>query len=82
VEDESGHVGSPADVVKKIETLRSNLARRGYRQDNVRSMPVTNTKKNVLYHLVFVSKDEQGSKIWNSITRTDSRGQRDFFHGS
>jgi three-Cys-motif partner protein len=72
-------VTSPSDVTRHIDTLRTNLAQHGYTADQVRSMPVKNTKNNVLYHLVFVSKHSKGNAIWQSITKRDSRGQGSLF---
>ncbi len=41
-------------------------------------MPIKNDKNNVLYHLVLASKHDRGDQIWQSITRTDGKGQRSF----
>lgn len=72
-------VTAPRDVPGMIQQLRSNLEPLGYTGDQVRSMAVKNSRKATLYHLVFVSKDARGNAIWQSITKTDSRGQRSLF---
>jgi len=72
-------VTTPRDVPGLIQELRKNLEPLGYTKEQVRSMAVKNHKKAILYHLVFVSKDKRGNAIWQSITKTDSRGQRSLF---
>jgi three-Cys-motif partner protein len=78
-DDERASVESPEDVVAKIETLREQLATFGYQNDQIRSMPVKNSKNAVLYHLVFASKDPKGNQIWKSIIRRESSGQVNLF---
>jgi three-Cys-motif partner protein len=78
-DDERAVVGSPEDVVAKIATLRQQLAPFGYQDDQIRSMPVKNSKHAVLYHLVFASKDPKGNQIWKSIIRRESSGQGNLF---
>jgi len=70
---------SPDDVVAEIAALRRELEQFGYLNEQVRSMPVTNTKHVILYHLVFASKNSKGNEIWESITKTESGGQRSWF---
>lgn len=69
----------PKDVPRLIEVMKVALAPHGYRSENVRSIPVTNNQKAVLYHLVFASKDALGDKIWKSITDRTASGQRELF---
>jgi three-Cys-motif partner protein len=70
---------SPGDVVGQIEDLRKRLEPFGYRNEQVRDMAVRNSKHNILYHLVFASKDPKGNKIWKDITKNESSGQRNLF---
>jgi three-Cys-motif partner protein len=70
---------SPEDVVAEIAGLRRELEQFGYLNEQVRSMPVTNTRHVILYHLVFASKNPKGNEIWDSITKTESGGQRSLF---
>jgi hypothetical protein len=78
-DDERAVVGSPEDAVAKIATLKERLVQFGYQNEEVRSMEVKNSKRAVLYHLVFASKDFTGNQIWNSIARRESSGQRNLF---
>jgi hypothetical protein len=78
-DDERAVVGSPEDAVAKIDRLKERLVEFGYQNEQVRSMPVTNSKNVVLYHLVFASKNSKGNQIWKSITQTESSGQRNLF---
>lgn len=66
------------DVVALIDVLREQLGQFGYTQDKLRSLPVENRQRAVLYHLVYATKDKLGGKIWQSIARTDAKGQRSF----
>jgi hypothetical protein len=70
---------SPDEVVAEIPALRKELEQFGYLNEQVRSMAVRNTTNVLLYHLVFASKNRKGNKIWDSITKTDSSGQRSLF---
>lgn len=63
------------EAVKLIGVLREQLKPYGYTQGTVRSVPITSGGR-VLYHLVFATKEPLGDKIWNSIARTTSKGQR------
>jgi three-Cys-motif partner protein len=74
-------VKSSEDVPKLIDYLRSSLASIGYTGDSVRSLPVENSKDNVLYHLVFATKHELGNNIWQSVARITPRGDREFDFG-
>jgi three-Cys-motif partner protein len=76
---EEDRIRTPADVVRRIETLRTNLAAFGYTGEQVRSMAIKNNKKNVLYHLVFASKNRRGDAIWNDIVKRESGGQGNLF---
>lgn len=78
-DDERASVENPEDAVAKIKTLREQLAQFGYQDDQVRSMPVKNSKNAVLYHLVFASKNSKGYQIWKSIIRNESSGQGNLF---
>lgn len=68
----------PQQVVELIDVLRAQLGKFGYQQEKVRSLAVENRQHNVLYHLVFATKDRLGNKIWESIARTSAKGQRSF----
>jgi three-Cys-motif partner protein len=71
-------IREPRHVTKAIEVLREQLKKFGYTGENVRSVEVKNSSGGVLYHLVYVSKDKLGDKIWESIVKT-LRGQRSLF---
>jgi three-Cys-motif partner protein len=72
-------IRTPSDVVKRIETLRTSLGAFGYTGEQVRSIAIKNNKKNVLYHLVFASKNSRGDAIWNDIVKRESDGQGNLF---
>ena len=74
-----GKITEASDVVQLINVLREQLRPLGYRDVKLDSMPIKNDKNNVLYHLVFASKHDRADRIWQSITRTDGRGQRSMF---
>lgn len=65
------------DAVRLIDVLREQLVSLGYEDQAVRSLPITNSQNGLLYHLMFASKDQLGSKIWDSLSR-HSRSQRGF----
>ena len=67
------------DVPKLVDHLRNSLGKQGYSDENVRSIPIKNTKEGLLYHLVFATKDRLGNKIWNSIVSIEHTGQRNLF---
>ncbi len=71
-------VRSTKEVSRLIEYFRNGLIDLGYDESCVRCIPVTNRRNVVLYHLVFASKRDLGTRIWNSIARSDPTGQRDF----
>jgi three-Cys-motif partner protein len=73
-----GRITEASDVVQLIDVLREQLQPLGYTDVKLNSMPIKNDKNNVLYHLVFASKHDRGDQIWQSITRTDGKGQRSF----
>ena len=75
-------VKSSEDVPKLIDYLRESLGSIGYTGDRVRSLPVENSKDNVLYHLVFATKHKLGNKIWQSVASVTPRGDREFDFGS
>jgi len=54
------------------EGLRSNIA------NELPAVSVKNTRNVSLYILILASKHELGQKIWNSIIKIDSKGQRSF----
>lgn len=56
-----------------IETLRKQLVPYGYTGQDVRSLDLENSKEGTLYHLVFVSKDKLGDKIWQSVAKARGR---------
>ncbi len=68
-------VTRPQDAVRLIIVLYEQLAHFGYTRDHVRVAEIK-TKGHVLYHLVFATKVPLGNKIWQSIVRTDAKGQR------
>jgi hypothetical protein len=67
-----------SDVVQLINVMREQLRPLGYTDVKLDSMPIKNDRNNVLYHLVFASKHDRGDQIWQSISRTDGKGQRAF----
>jgi len=69
-------VRKPSDTVKAIAELRASLEKLGYTGFETRTAPITNSKNVLLYHLVYVSKDEKGDEIWNSVVRTTATRQR------
>jgi len=71
-------VGKAQDAVDLIDVLREQLGQFGYTQDKLRSLPVENRQRAVLYHLVYATKDGLGNKVWQSIARTDAKGQKGF----
>jgi three-Cys-motif partner protein len=77
--DAAGGIAAPAEVAGGIEKLKTNLVAYGYTGKQVRSIPIRNTKGNILYHLVFASKDSKGDSIWNSIVKRESGGQGNLF---
>jgi hypothetical protein len=80
LDDERSRAFTPEDITRKIGTLKEQLFPYGYKvHEQVRSVAVTNRKHAILYHLVFASKDKQGNKIWNSITRREPSGQGSLF---
>jgi three-Cys-motif partner protein len=68
----------PSDFPKAIADFREALVPWGYTGEQVRSVPIPNRSGTTLYHLVFVSKNTRGDKIWKSITRNTAKGQRGF----
>jgi three-Cys-motif partner protein len=69
-------VRKPTDTVKAIHELRASLEKLGYTGFETRTAPIRNTNNVILYHLVYVSKDNKGDVIWNSIVRTTATRQR------
>jgi three-Cys-motif partner protein len=63
------------EAVKLIGVLREQLKPYGYTQGTVRSVPIMSGGR-VLYHLVFATKEALADRLWNSIARTTSKGQR------
>jgi three-Cys-motif partner protein len=74
-----GRITEASDVVQLIDVLREQLRPLGYTDVKLNSMPIKNDMNNVLYHLVFASKHDKGDAIWQSVTRTDAKGQRSMF---
>ncbi len=70
-------ITSAEQVPQLIDWLRRSLVSIGYTQANVRSLAVENTKDNVLYHLMYASKHPLGDQIWQSVTATSPRGERE-----
>jgi len=66
-----------SDIPRLIDRLREQLKPFGYEQEQVRSVPVRNSKNAPLYYLVYVSKHPKGSAIWKSLTRNTGK-QRGF----
>jgi len=65
------------DVPKLIKYLRRNLVSIGYDKEQVRSLPIKNSRNRALYHLMFATKHDLGNKIWGSIARIGPGGQRE-----
>lgn len=63
------------DVPRLIGYLRSSLVGLGYASDQVRSLPITNSRNVPIYHLVFATRHERGNAIWQSIARRSPAGQ-------
>ena len=74
-----GRITEASDVVQLIDVLREQLRPLSYTDVKLNSMPIKNDMNNVLYHLVFASKHDKGDAIWQSVTRTDAKGQRSMF---
>jgi three-Cys-motif partner protein len=66
------------DAHRLIDHLRTSLVGIGYTPEQVRSLPIENSRHGVMYHLMFASKHDRGNKIWNSVARTGPGGQRGF----
>jgi len=66
-------------VTGLFEYLRKSLIGIGYSDENVRSLAIKNDNNAILYHLIYATKDKLGNKIWESIAKTDARGQRSLF---
>jgi three-Cys-motif partner protein len=62
-----------SEIPKLIDVLRSQLAQFGYEQEQVRSIPVCNSKNAPLYYLVYISKHPKGSAIWKSLARNTGK---------
>lgn len=73
-------MGEGLKISVLIQVLREQLAAFGYDTNDVlRSVPIKNNQRGVLYHLVFASKHDRGGKIWNSITKNEPSGQKSLF---
>ncbi len=70
-------VQRPQDAVHLIDLLRERLGAFGYTQDNIRSLEIKENGR-IFYHLMFLTKQPLGNKIWESIARTDAKGQKGF----
>lgn len=62
-----------SDIPKLIDVLRAQLKKFGYDQEQVRSIPVCNSKNAPLYYLVYISKHPKGSAIWKSLARNTGK---------
>lgn len=62
-------------VPQLIPFLRGRLSTLGYSDEEVQSHPVR-ADAQVLYHIVYITKHDTGSKIWKAITRIGPGGQR------
>jgi len=62
-----------------IAAFRRRLALLGYSSEDVHSEPVRGSSGNVLYYMVYLSKDKKGDQIWNALTKTTAAGQRRIF---
>jgi three-Cys-motif partner protein len=60
-----------------IDVLREQLVTLGYAGDRVRTLSISTQDNLKLYHLVFASKSDAGTRIWESISRHDG-AQRGF----
>lgn len=68
-------VNSQADIPRLIDVFRDQLKPYGYEQEQVRSLPIKNSKNAVMYYLVYISKHPKGSQIWADITKNTVHGQ-------
>lgn len=64
-----------SDVPQLLGVFRRQLGSLNYPPRALRSPAVTNTMNNVLYNLVYASKNPKGDAIWQSITKTSPSGQ-------
>jgi len=67
-----------SDVSRLIDFLKEQLEAFGYAKADLPSPAIKNSTGVTLYHLVFISKDKLGNKLWKSITQTNPHGQRSF----
>lgn len=76
--DKWGFEESPKMAPKLLALFQDQLTRLGYREQKTRAPQITNESNTPLYHLVFASKHELGSQIWDSICSIEPSGQRGF----
>lgn len=74
--DSWGFEVSPKMAPKILALFQEQLTRLGYREQQTRAPQITNEGNTALYHLVFASKHELGSQIWQSISSIEPSGQR------
>lgn len=77
--DANGDVLSPNELNRVMDRLRENLAQLGYTGQQVRHVPIRNSRHVILYHLFFASKKALADNIWSSIAKIDAHGQRSLF---
>lgn len=66
-------------IATLVSHYRRGLVGLGYDETEVRDIPIKQGRGVLMYHLVFASKQSLGTKIWNSITTSESTGQRSLF---
>lgn len=69
-------VNGERDIHRLVDCLLRQLQTLGYEGDQSKAMPIRTGDNKLLYHLVFASKHDRGSKIWESVTRIEAGGQR------
>jgi hypothetical protein len=66
----------PSEVHLAADMLVRNLAKLGYTGAENRSIRVTNNQNRELYRLLFASKAPLADKIWQSMVKNPTSGQR------
>lgn len=61
----------------KLQKLGYTKVRQGEETGN--EPPIRNTRRGILYRLVFASRDPLGDKLWSEVIRRDAYGQRRLF---
>jgi three-Cys-motif partner protein len=69
----------PKIVKSLVSAFRQKLARAGFTHQDEAPPPFKNTKNAQMYHLLYLSHDSIGLKIWKGIKKIPPSGQRDLF---